>query len=144
MTTKKTAMKTAKPSPRSGVALPAGAHPGNTGGKPGRSGRRPDEFKAMMRRLVNRKDVAAAFRSILLNPEHPEFLRAFKLAAEIGYGRPTLLAEVQGLPTDVKVTHVLVVPGIAESGDAWSQATQAQQRELEEHERALAVKYGVI
>lgn len=40
----KTATKFAKPSPRSGVALPLGAHPGNTGGKPGRSGRKSDAF----------------------------------------------------------------------------------------------------
>ncbi len=50
---KKTAKKTAKrgkpkrqaPSPRSGVALPAGSHDANTGGKEGRSGRIPNELK---------------------------------------------------------------------------------------------------
>jgi hypothetical protein len=37
------------PAPRHGGArLPLGAHPGNTGGKPGRSGRKPDEFKELL------------------------------------------------------------------------------------------------
>jgi hypothetical protein len=44
-TAKKASAKHAKPSPRNGVSLPVGAHPGNTGGKAGRSGRKPDEFK---------------------------------------------------------------------------------------------------
>lgn len=46
MTDRKTAKKTAKPSPRSGVALPVGNHPGNTGGKKGRSGRKSKQFLA--------------------------------------------------------------------------------------------------
>lgn len=37
--------KFAPPSPRTGYRLPVGAHPGNTGGKKGRSGRKPDEFR---------------------------------------------------------------------------------------------------
>jgi len=32
-------------SPLNGARSPTGAHPGNTGGKAGRSGRKPDEFK---------------------------------------------------------------------------------------------------
>lgn len=47
-TAKKTATgagKLARPSPRNGVQLPVGAHPGNTGGKAGRSGRKPDAFR---------------------------------------------------------------------------------------------------
>lgn len=35
-----------KPSPRSGVSLPAGNHPQNTGGKKGRSGRKSKAFLA--------------------------------------------------------------------------------------------------
>ena len=31
-------------SPKSGATIPTGAHPGNTGGKKGRSGRRPYAF----------------------------------------------------------------------------------------------------
>lgn len=54
----------APPSPRSGVALPVGNHPGNTGGVRGRSGRRPgwatqvcrEEFLARIPRLAQIAD----------------------------------------------------------------------------------------
>ena len=92
----KTAMKTAKPSPRSGVALPLGNHPGNTGGKPGRSGRPPDEFKAMCRELVTRNETLAAVRKILRDPDHPAFVGALKWATEHGYGRPLQRLEADG------------------------------------------------
>lgn len=41
----KTGFKTAK-SPKGGAELPLGAHPGNTGGKKGRSGRKSNDFLA--------------------------------------------------------------------------------------------------
>lgn len=47
----KTAGKTGKPSPLTGYALPVGAHPGNTGGKKGRSGRPPQPFKKFLAEL---------------------------------------------------------------------------------------------
>ena len=51
----------ARPSPLSGVSLPLGAHPGNTGGKAGRSGRPANEIRAMMRdALGERMPVYAA------------------------------------------------------------------------------------
>jgi hypothetical protein len=52
----KTAKKTAKASPVNGVRLPVGAHPGNTGGKKGRSGRPPMEFRKFLADL--RRDPA--------------------------------------------------------------------------------------
>ncbi len=94
---KKTATKTATPSPRSGKALPVGAHPGNTGGKKGRSGRRPDEFKEFMRRLVSRKDVCASLAKVLKNPAHPHFAQAFKMAAEFAYGKATQPVDMRNL-----------------------------------------------
>ena len=36
-------------SPLNGAEIPLGAHPGNTGGKPGRSGRPPSELRRLMR-----------------------------------------------------------------------------------------------
>ena len=92
----KTAKKTAKPSPRSGVALPIGNHPDNTGGKPGRSGRPPDSFKALCRELVTRNETLAAVRKILRDPNHPAFVGALKWATEHGYGRPLQRVEADG------------------------------------------------
>src|SRR5206468_3538797 len=37
------------------VALPVGAHAGNSGGKPGRSGRKSDEFKAKLEEIRDTK-----------------------------------------------------------------------------------------
>ena len=42
-------------SPRSGAVVPTGAHPGNTGGKPGRSGRRSDAFKQRLEAIRDEK-----------------------------------------------------------------------------------------
>ena len=108
-----TATKTATPSPRSGTALPVGAHPGNTGGKKGRSGRKPDEFKHFMQRLVGRKDVCAALAKVLRNPAHPHFVPAYKMACEFGYGRATQALEHSGAgggPVRVHVRHTVVDP----------------------------------
>jgi hypothetical protein len=95
--TAKTAVKTAK-SPRSGAEIPLGAHPGNTGGKKGRSGRKPDEFKALCRQLASRDKQFAVAKTILDNPaEYPSlWLGALKWATEHGYGRPTATIEHQG------------------------------------------------
>ena len=106
----KTAKKTATPSPRSGVALPLGNHPGNTGGKPGRSGRPPDEFKALCRELVTRKETLAAVRKILRDPDHPAFVGALRWATEHGYGRP-----LQRVEADSKVN--LTVRLVRELGE---------------------------
>jgi hypothetical protein len=95
----KTARKTAKPSPVNGVQLPVGAHLGNTGGKPGRSGRPPDAFKAICRELVTRNETLAAVRKILRDPNHPAFVGALKWATEHGYGRPLQRVEADGKVT---------------------------------------------
>lgn len=80
--------KTAKPSGRNGNVLPVGAHPGNTGGKSGRSGRKPDEFKAICRALATRTETIAVVAAILTDGSHPRFMAALKWASENGYGRP--------------------------------------------------------
>jgi hypothetical protein len=69
------------------VRLPVGAHPGNTGGKKGRSGRKPDEFKKLCMRLASRGQTVKAVRSILKDDKHPAFMGALKWATENGYGK---------------------------------------------------------
>jgi hypothetical protein len=45
-------------SPRSGAVVRTGAHPANTGGKKGRSGRKPDAFKEQLAGIRDREGVA--------------------------------------------------------------------------------------
>lgn len=52
----KSGIKTAK-SPKGGAELPLGAHPGNTGGKKGRSGRKPQDFVQWCKDLLADENV---------------------------------------------------------------------------------------
>jgi hypothetical protein len=100
-------------SPLNGAETPTGAHPGNTGGKKGRSGRKPDAFKAFMRSLVSHDDVADALRTVLANPGHPGFVSAFKMAAEFGYGRASQAVQLtgeNGAAMELRVVHEVVDP----------------------------------
>src|SRR5689334_5686837 len=54
----------APPPPQGGAQLPLGAHPGNTGGKKGRSGRKPDAFVAAMEDALN-EDGAPFIRDLM-------------------------------------------------------------------------------
>jgi hypothetical protein len=103
----KTASKTALalPSPNGGARLPLGAHPGNTGGKPGRSGRPPNAFKELCAQLASREATLRAVGKILMDPDHPAFIGALKWVSENGYGRPLQRLEVD---RDVNLTIRLV------------------------------------
>ena len=103
----KTAVKTGKPSPRSGHALPVGAHPGNTGGKKGRSGRKPLEFKQMCRALASSRDVETTAKAILADAEHPQWAGTFKAVAAYGYGVPKQHVKVDG---KMAVVGVIAMP----------------------------------
>ncbi len=95
-------------SPRSGSEIPTGAHPGNTGGKKGRSGRKPEAFKAMCQALASSKEVRANAAKILRNADHPLFIGALKWASENGYGRPAQTVDVTS--GGVPLNALLVVP----------------------------------
>lgn len=85
---KKTATKTAKPSGRNGNVLPVGAHPGNTGGKPGRSGRRPFAITLAAQELVDKHDLLNVAVKIAVGPsKDTDRLAAIRLLVEYGYGR---------------------------------------------------------
>ena len=62
---------------------------GQGGGKKGRSGRKPDAWREMMGRLVNRESTLRALKRVIKNPRHPAWLGALKFAAEQAYGKPT-------------------------------------------------------
>ena len=83
----KTAAKTAT-SPLNGSRIPLGAHPGNTGGKKGRSGRRPDWLREFCDQQLSSPKCKAAVRKILSDPEHPAFATMWKAAGERAHGKP--------------------------------------------------------
>lgn len=84
----KTANKTAKPSPRSGVALPLGAHPGNTGGKKGRSGRPAAAFKNFLAQLRDNPKLHQALEDAVTDPNSKGFASALKVLTDYDRERP--------------------------------------------------------
>lgn len=94
----KTGYKTVK-SPKTGAELPVGAHPWNTGGKKGRSGRKPDEFRAHMRELTSRPEVVAYLNRCLDGKEGPNaFHAAYKYATEQAHGKAEQRTKISGDP----------------------------------------------
>lgn len=92
MSEEKTAKKTAPPSPRSGVSLPLGNHPGNTGGKPGRSGRKPSDFIQWCQDVTDNPTV----RDVQLARAKSGDIKILDLAARYGHGIPKQLVEHSG------------------------------------------------
>ena len=89
---RKTAYKTARPSPRSGVSLPVGAHPWNTGGKKGRSGRKPNNFVEWCDSVTKDETV----RAVNLARAKAGDIKVLTLAANYAHGKPTERVEVTG------------------------------------------------
>lgn len=104
-------MKTAV-SPLSGAHIPLGAHPGNTGGKKGRSGRRPSAvrqacLKAFGARVVHLRAIAdgVAMREVTsltgetthawVSCDIPERLRALDMLAKYGMGEQASVEDVR-------------------------------------------------
>lgn len=83
----KTARKTAR-SPRNGAEIPLGAHPGNTGGKKGRSGRKPSTFAGFIRTLHANEDVRDALERAASDESSRGFGVVAKLMAEYDPERP--------------------------------------------------------
>jgi hypothetical protein len=82
----KTAVKTAV-SPLSGGRIPLGAHPGNTGGKKGRSGRPPNWLREFCDNLLASPKCKAAVRAILSDANHPAFATMWKAAGDRAHGK---------------------------------------------------------
>lgn len=104
---KKTAIKTVT-SPINGAQLPVGNHPGNTGGKKGRSGRKPDEWRRELQALVSSDAVLDALETVLQDSKHPAYVGALKYAADHGFGKARETVELTGAsggPVLVKFVH---------------------------------------
>ena len=77
-------------SPRSGAEVPTGAHPQNTGGKPGRSGRKSIAFKTACGEIVNDTVLPKVKEYIEThNVEDPGFKWAAEQVLAYGLGKPT-------------------------------------------------------
>jgi len=83
----KTAVKTAV-SPLSGGRIPLGAHPANTGGKKGRSGRRPNWLREFCDDLLASPKCKAEVKAILHDKQHPAFATMWKAVSERAHGKP--------------------------------------------------------
>ena len=79
-------------SPLTGAVCPTGAHPGNTGGKPGRSGRPPKHFVEWCKDLTDDEDARAVFES----RNKAGDLKVMEFAAGYAHGKPKESLEVLG------------------------------------------------
>ncbi len=104
----KTANQTAKPSPRNGNVLPLGAHPGNTGGKKGRSGPKPGPFKAMLAKLRESPELAKSLKSAVEDCESRAFPAALKLLTDYDDEKPAQRTDLTS--KGQQITGVVVLP----------------------------------
>ncbi len=93
-TGKKSGKQTTMISPRSGSELPTGAHPGNTGGKKGRSGRKPNAFKELCREILEDEETREALRAAAKSPNAPGYGGIIKMLASSAEGVPAQKVEV--------------------------------------------------
>jgi hypothetical protein len=91
----KTAKKTATTA-APGRPFVAGPDARRGHGLRGRSGRKPDAFKALCRELVSSPETLAAASAILTDPTHPAWPGTFKALAAYGYGAPSHTVALSG------------------------------------------------
>jgi hypothetical protein len=100
----KTATKTAK-SPINGAEIPLGAHPKNTGGKKGRSGRPPGPFKDFLKRLREDPQFHEALEAAAKAPGTKSFGAALKVITDYDEEKPAEKKQIVG-PVEVRVRVV--------------------------------------
>lgn len=98
----KTPQKTARRPRNGGAALPLGAHPGNTGGKKGRSGRRPERLVHFIAELRRSPDFHAALENAAYDHNSKHFNAILKLVAEYDDEKPAEKRQIVG-PVEVRV-----------------------------------------
>jgi hypothetical protein len=88
-----------------GAAILPG-NPGNRGGQPGKSGRKPDAFISLCRDLVESPKTQASVRQILSNHKHPHFAVMYKHLTDHAYGKPAQsVTGPEGGPIVVRVVR---------------------------------------
>jgi hypothetical protein len=105
----KTGTKTGKlavmRSPKNGAECPTGAHPKNTGGKKGRSGRRSQKLATFLAELRQKPDVHQAIEEAASDPDCRSFGMALRLIAEYDNEKPAEKRQIVG-PVEVHVKMV--------------------------------------
>ena len=81
-------------SPINGATIPIGAHSGNTGGKPGRSGRKPKVFTEICNELLSDPAVHARLALIAILGSNEEVLRAVNTLARYVVSPPKQAVDV--------------------------------------------------
>ena len=76
-----------------GGAILSGGVAGNSGGKKGRSGRKPDWFKQELQELLLTPESLDAVRRVLEDSDHPQFASLWSKVATQAYGYPPRQAE---------------------------------------------------
>ena len=103
---RKTAVKTAV-SPLNGARIPLGAHPGNTGGKPGRSGRPPKAFKDFLAELRRNSDAQGALARAAKDEKLRTFGAAWGVATDYDDEKPAKKVElVEALSTTERALRI--------------------------------------
>lgn len=92
----KTAPKTAPLPPNGGARLPLGNHPGNTGGKKGRSGRKPEAFTRFLARLRRDPALHDALKQAAGDPNSRGFSSALKVLSDYDKDKPAEKREHSG------------------------------------------------
>lgn len=95
-------------SPINGATTPVGAHPGNTGGKKGRSGRPPNWLKDWCDELLSKPQSKAQVQAVLADSTHTAYASMWKAVADRAHGRPKETVEHTG-----EIKHgVVILPSI--------------------------------
>lgn len=116
-------------SPRSGSEIPTGAHPGNTGGKKGRSGRPSKAVTEFWQGVIEDPAVQLAVMKAAKDPKSPAFGKIVTYATDRIMGKPKQAVTVSG---KLEGTGVLAVP-VPVTNEQWGKLAAPQQEELLKH-----------
>jgi len=119
-------------SPINGAEMPSGAHAGNSGGKKGRSGRRPSEVTKLAQQLAEKHDLLGRLARIAVGEEQVPYgmnedgelvcgapraadqIAAARVVLSYAYGRPPEHLVVSGEVTRYVVTAPKFPSSVAE------------------------------
>lgn len=88
----------------------SGGNPGNQGGIPGRSGRKPNAFRRFWADLLDKDEVKQSIEKALMDSTHKDFAQLVKLGAAYGHGKPDINVNVN------KTKRVVVLDMPARAG----------------------------